>query len=832
METCDGAAATAFRLLLRSFSGVTAAVQSLPDALKTGVSATPDLALLHGNLTTAAQLHAFLQLQAALPHTGLVMVSNEQDEELCLRALEAGADDSITEEGLTERYLRKAVAKSRQRRRAEKERSQSRGQLLACLQNTPNVAVQWYNGRGEAVFWNKASEHLFGWAEEEALGKTVDVLITVPEHRDYWLQRMAQLKQRPSEVLTAEWIFTRPDGDRRYCLSTLFAVSSAESEPLYVCMDVDITERYVMEEALRQSEENYFTLFNRASDAIFINDLEGRFFDVNEKACALTGYSKEQLMQRKVHDLYPPGELQQRPIRWPQILHGERTCFERSLLLSNGETIPVEVTAQLIGAGRVMAIMRDVSERRRAEKALRQSEEKYRSLIEEQADAIAIFNKDGSIVDVNGSATALIGYSKEELVQMKWNSVLLKEELITDPVDFTQLQTGASAIRQRKMQRKDGSVVETEVHIKHLSDGLFLASVRDLAERIDVQRRLQKEFELSESIINSLPGLFYLFTREGWYLRWNRRQEIITEYSAAEIVRMNPLDFITGADKEAVQKAMNETFETGQSAVEAGLLTKRGRIIPYYFTGIRAQYAGTECLLGTGIDLSALKNLERQLSQQKIAGQKKVMQAMIDAEEKERHKLGLELHDNVNQILSVVRMYLSVLNAGEKMEEITLPKAMDLLNNAMTEIRHLSHSLAVSYKFETGLTGALEETVENIQAAKGLAVQLSLPPHLDDCTTARQKLAVYRIVQEQLNNVIRHAKATQVNIIVTLLDDELQLAITDNGQGFNPAKAKKGLGLSNITNRAEALEGKAAFFSKPGRGARLQVVIPLVEREG
>lgn len=430
VETRDGTAATDFLLLLRSFADVAVAVQSLTDAVKTGAAATPDLLLLYGNLTTVTQLQDFLQLQAAFPHAGIAMVSRKQDEDLCLLALEAGAQDCITEEQFTEYYLRKAVVKTRQRNRAEKERSRDREQLLTCLQNTPNVAVQWYNRHGEVVFWNKASEHLYGWTEEEALGRTVDALITVPENRQYWLQRMTLLNERHANVITEEWMFTRRDGSRRYCLSTLFVVESAESEPLYVCMDVDITERYVMEEALRQSEEKYFTLFNRASDAIFINDVEGRFFDVNEKACALTGYTKEQLMQRTVYDLYPDGELHRQPIRWQEVLRGERTSFERNLLLADGETTPVEVTAQLIGPGRVMAIMRDVSERREVEKALRQSEEKYRSLVEQQADAIAVFDKTGNILDVNSSATVMFGYSKEELRRLKWMDLLPRDELM------------------------------------------------------------------------------------------------------------------------------------------------------------------------------------------------------------------------------------------------------------------------------------------------------------------------------------------------------------------------------------------------------------------
>jgi signal transduction histidine kinase len=277
-------------------------------------------------------------------------------------------------------------------------------------------------------------------------------------------------------------------------------------------------------------------------------------------------------------------------------------------------------------------------------------------------------------------------------------------------------------------------------------------------------------------------------------------------------------------------------YAEGQFAVEANLLTKDGRRIPHYFTGLTVDYAGSQCLMGVGIDLSAVKTLEKELSQQKIAQQKKIMQAMIRAEEKEKNKLGLELHDNVNQILSVVRMYLTILDSENKMEEVTLGKTIQLLNSAIDEIRHLSHSLAVSYKFEAGLVDALEDMVEKISVTRDFSINLCPSDDLDLRTNNEQKLAIYRIVQEQLNNVIKYAKATEVKVEIQTSADVISLIIQDNGQGFNPAKAGKGLGLSNITTRAESLEGKVCIYSAPGKGCRMTVTLPLnvemVEEEG
>jgi PAS domain S-box-containing protein len=698
-----------FNSLLSQFSETPVSVLPLHKIADINPLFAPSLLLLHTDLTGIRHLQQFVELYTQFPYSSIIIVSREQEEELCLLALEAGADDSILSSELTETYLRKRVLLSQRRIHTEKALAQSQEQLLACLQATPNVAVQWYNSKSEVLFWNHASERIFGWKANEALGRMVDELIATPGEKDFWRNKMQHLAQTGGSYGPQEWGFRYRDGREGCCISTLVPIPSYGDEPWFVCMDVEITER-------RQMEKN-----------------------------------------------------------------------------------------------------------------LRESEEKYRSLIEQQADAIIIFDKLGNILDVNTTATTLLHYSKEEFQQLALADIFEKGEKAAGSTDFALLNTGASTIRQQKMRRKDRSVVATEVHTKRLFEALFLASIRDLTERLEIQNQLQKEIDLSDTIINSLPGLFYLFKKDGTHLRWNKQLETISGYTPEEIGRISPLDFFAGNEVDDVFYAIEKVFEAGSAQIEAYLVTKDGRRIPHYFTGIAIEYAGTDCLLGTGIDLSAMKRLEKELAQQKIAGQKKIMQAMIDAEEKEKGKLGLELHDNVNQILSVVRMYLSILASGKPMPEITLSKAMDLLDTAIAEIRNLSHSLAVSYRFDAGLASTLEDMVAKIQAAKGFSIKLSLSPDLDERISTQQKLAIYRIVQEQLANIIKHAKAMSVSIVIALVQNEIRLEIADNGKGFNPAKAKKGLGLNNMINRAEALAGTATVISKPGKGCRLEVVIPLKE---
>ncbi|HVF98048.1 MAG TPA: PAS domain S-box protein, partial [Flavisolibacter sp.] len=571
-------------LFLHDFANESAElVHTVADIEKRVKNQLPHLVLLYSNLTSIQHLQQFVQLYAALPYSSIIIVSDEQDEEICLLALEAGAVDSIRKDDLTPAFMRKAVLLSLRWNRTEKEKSQNREQLLACIQNTPNLAVQWYNSKGEVLFWNQTSERIFGWKAEEAISKTIDELIVVPENRGFWLHKIQHLATTNATSETEEWTFRCRDGSEGCCISTLISIPSFDSEPLFVCLDVDITRRKQIEKALQESEDRYHTIFNDASDAIFINDTNGRFLDVNGQGCELLHYTKEQLLQMRVEELFSNEELVRRPIMRSELMAGQRTAVERMMKTASGGEVPVEITAQKLKDGRIMAIVRNIAERKQTEEALVKSEAKYRSLVEQQGDAITIFNDKGCILDVNTSATQLLHYSREEFQKMTMFDVIAGEDSKINPISFDLLNEGVATIKQRIMRRKDGNLVDTEVHAKRLGDGQFLASIRDLTERIEVQHQLEKEKELSDSIINSLPGLFYLFTKEGRYVRWNRLLEIISGYPAQEISKMNPLNLIAEENRNTVQVAINRTFNDGEAAIEADLLTREGKKIPFYF---------------------------------------------------------------------------------------------------------------------------------------------------------------------------------------------------------------------------------------------------------
>ena len=141
--------------------------------------------------------------------------------------------------------------------------------------------------------------------------------------------------------------------------------------------------------------------------------------------------------------------------------------------------------------------------------------------------------------------------------------------------------------------------------------------VVDITQRKQVERILRQERDFSDAMISSLPGVFYLYDENRKFLRWNKNFEHVTGYTATEIATMSPLDFFAGADKQLVDARIGETFQKGASSAEAGFVAKDGKVFPYYFTGVRAQFDGRTCLIGVGIDITERRRAEeaRQLTE-------------------------------------------------------------------------------------------------------------------------------------------------------------------------------------------------------------------------
>ncbi len=220
------------------------------------------------------------------------------------------------------------------------------------------------------------------------------------------------------------------------------------------------------------------------------------------------------------------------------------------------------------------------------------------------------------------------------------------------------------------------------------------------------------------------------------------------------------------------------------------------------------------------------KLFQEALLQEKINLQRKLIQANIDGQEKERKQIGMELHDNINQILGSAQLYLCFAKSEADIKQEMLEKSSKLVNKAIKEIRKLS-SLLVSHAVEgDNLPKGINNFIHTIELTTNLAIRTRLPEDILDKLDPKVKIAFYRIIQEQLNNIVKHASASNVCIDLQEDEDFVTLRIGDDGIGFDPDSRPAGIGLSNIRSRTELLNGEMIIQSATKEGCKLIIRIP------
>lgn len=222
------------------------------------------------------------------------------------------------------------------------------------------------------------------------------------------------------------------------------------------------------------------------------------------------------------------------------------------------------------------------------------------------------------------------------------------------------------------------------------------------------------------------------------------------------------------------------------------------------------------------------KVFEQTIMQAKFEHQKELIEATINGQEKERKQIGMELHDHINQILASTRLYLEIAKSDEDMREQVLNKCREQLTYAINEIRDLSKSMVLHTSEFGGTFLQINEMIENIEYSSGIKCTKNLEEAVFNQLNSKDQIAIYRIVGEQLNNILKHSKADRTSIGFCREGNNNLLVVEDNGKGFDPAGKRDGIGLSNIKIRTTLLDGELEIDSSPGNGCKLQVRFPAV----
>ena len=521
------------------------------------------------------------------------------------------------------------------------------------------------------------------------------------------------------------------------------ALSRPGGEP---CGGVDGRGR--AEEELRQSEEWLAAIFETSRDGILVEDGKN-ILRVNEAYARIFGYeSPEELIGKPVSAVLS-GEDEERLLEFGRRrLRGEPapTVYEFRGKRKDGTPVELEAsvsTPAVEGKTYITTAVRDLSERRRAEQALRESESKYRTLVEQASDGIHTYDFAGNFLEVNSKLCEMLGYTRDELARLKVKDFIPAEDLAAAPLRFGELREGKTVVSERRVRRKDGTLLPVEISGKMLPSGELQAIIRDVTERKRAEEALRRAHDELE----------------------RRVEERTAELAAA-----------------------NEAL---------------------------------------GAEVAEHKRAEE--------ARRELLRRLVTSQEDERRRIARELHDRTGQHLTALLLELQALKDAAQLRPTDLDRVQRLqalVKQLGRDVHHLAWELRPTALDDFGLHTALLNYAE--EWSRWCKIEVAF----HSVGLDRQRLApevettLYRVVQEALNNVLRHARARRVSVILERRQDHVLAIVEDDGRGFDAGLAAGAhatvtrLGLLGMQERVALVKGALNIESAPGAGTTLFVRVP------
>ena len=651
---------------------------------------------------------------------------------------------------------------------------------------------------------------------------------------------------------TCELRLIKDDGTSFYGLLESVAATDAEGNFREIrTAIVDITQRKRAEDtlkenkstqhqidlALRESEEKYRQLFENDSDAVMIFDAKTRQFeDANQATLDLYGYSKDEFLTLTVEDLMAAKEKTgSKKIRdgGPFTKRVPLHYFKKK----DNTVFPGEISAGRFftkGRQKIVRAVRDITERMNTQEALRNNEARYRALSEATFEAIFISEK-GVCLDVNPRAVELFGYDGDELIGIFGTDVIADEskELVK-----RHILSGYERPYEAIAQKKDGTKFHVEIRgkmMRYKEKDVRITVIRDIDEQKRTAEALHKSEKRYRELFNSVPIGLYRTTPEGSILDVNPAMLDILGYPDQDtLLQNNSLEIYTDPDdRKQLQRLLGEKGSVRDFAVQLCRHDGRSVWVSVNSSIVRDSDTQMICYEGAMADIT-----ERIASEERIH---QLSQQLIQAQEDERQMISRELHDTVAQDLSVSKMscdlILAELSGKRQPEADRVKEICEALQKTILGLRNMAYELRPPLLEELGLVETIYRFCEDFTQMWGLPVDFQSAGLKNLKLDYTIQINVYRLVQEGLTNIRKHASAERATLKLTAAFPNIILRVEDNGRGFDvharaaAADNEKRMGLRSMQERVALLNGKMKLQSKPGQGTKVFIKLPFAEKK-
>lgn len=595
-------------------------------------------------------------------------------------------------------------------------------------------------------------------------------------------------------------------------LAILFVISRI----LFV-FSIALNSSTYIEHPKNSSDEKYKAIIENSVHAFFLATPEGLILDANKAAETLFEYSKDELLHMKRTDLIDESD----PDFYRAMEKRKREGYvsaEAIAIKKNGQRFFIEFSSAFFidtdDNLKVSTLVTDITERKKAETELLKEVERNQLISQATNDAIWDWDVIENNIWGNEVYKTLIGATTFQQFSEKLH-----------PEDRKRVDSNFAEARKnhRSMIREEFRCMTTDGTYRVFFDRAYMlydssgklyrmsGAMQDITERKKTESLLHESEERYRYLFNNNPANIFIWDSETLQILEVNEAAVHTYgYSREEFQHLKVTDLVADNRKD-----------------NSGLrrhLNSKGSIILMEMSYHEINYKGLKAILALGQDVTEKTLLENSLAEERQIRQKQITDAVITGQEKERSQLGEELHDNINQILATTRLYIECAISDEHPRPDLIKESKILLERAMYEIRQLSKTLLPPSLGEIGLLDALNELIVSMRETSIFEIESDWKGFDEDELNDKLKLTIFRIVQEQMTNISKHSQATKATVSLKKENDTIILKIIDNGIGFSPALKKSGLGLRNMTSRAEVNNGILTIESRPGRGCTITVV--------
>ncbi len=727
-----------------------------------------------------------------------------------------------------------------------------------------------YGELGKAVDYvvvdvNPAYEFFTGIKREDAVGKKASNLYRTD--KPPYLDVYAKVAES-GEPTTFETYF--PPLKRHFSIAVF---SPAKGK--FATVFADITERKKLEDALRESEEMFRAISTFAVDAIILVDDAGKFAYWNPAAEKMFGYTNEEILNtstKEAIEALAPREYKEvfsKFLKEPPetIIQSKGKTFNLSVYRKDGTEFPIELSVSILmldNKPHLLGLVRDVSERKRLEEALRESEEMFRAISASALDAIILIDDAGKVAYWNPAAEKMLGYTKEDIIGKDLSTTIIPSahrefysKFRKQPFETTEHFQGTTFTLSAL--RKDGTEIpiELSVSLLMLENKLhMLGLVRDVSERKKAEEALRQSEKTYKALINGMNDTAWVIDFDAHLIDVNDAAVRVMGYSREELLSMEPTNIDSNLNKEQMKNLARNIPANRLQTFETTHTTKDGREIPVEVSASVVTYQGKPAILSIARDITERKELQSQLAEYSMGLERLVEERTAELKQAQAKLIqsermaaigelaGMVGHDLRNPLTAIKNAVYFLNKKHASSADSTEKEMLGIVDNAINHANRIISDL-LDYSREMRLEPA-ECSPRSLLKGAIAMVQIPANIKITDHTLDSPKISadVDKIVRV-FTNLIKNAidampNGGTVEIRSAVADGNVNVTFADTGTGISEAVMAKlftplfttkaqgmGFGLSICKRVMEAHGGKITVESAVGKGTTFTVALPL-----